>query len=233
MGSGGVHTVASKHETPHVGIPIQDNSFLRELVLIYVGVWMLGAMAPVDRSTWLLENLLVFAAVAVLIATHQRFVFSNLSYGLIIAFLGLHVVGSHYTYSEVPLSGRVASVFDLDRNHYDRLVHFAFGLMIAYPLREIGLRTLHVHRGWSYVVPVIATLALSSFYEILEFWAARLTSPETGIAFVGAQGDVWDGQKDMALALAGACIAMGLTWAWRKRTGCEPWFGPRVRRTDA
>ena len=225
----GVASAAVKHSTPHIGIPIQRNPRLRWLTISYGVFWSLAAVAPVDRSTWLLENLLVFMLVGGLVATHRRFVFSNVSYACIFVFLMLHVVGSHYTYSQVPLAGSLATTFDLGRNHYDRFVHLAFGLLIAYPLREISLRTMHVHRIWSYLVPVISVLALSSIYEMLESWAAHITSPDTGIAFVGAQGDVWDGQKDMALAFAGACFAMGVTCFWRRRTGREPWFGWQPR----
>jgi len=209
---------------PHVGIPIARNSFLRRLVVVYLALWLWAALAPVDRSTWLLENLLVFALLALLVATHRRFVFSNLSYALIFAFLVLHTIGSHYTYSAVPPGFWVRDALGLERNHYDRLVHFAFGLLLAYPLRELTLRVMHVHGAWSYVVPVLAILALSSAYEILESWAALLVDPEIGMAFVGAQGDVWDGQKDMTLALAGAILAMWIAAPVRRHSGHEPYL---------
>ena len=214
----------------HVGTPFARNPFLRRLTLAYAVAWTLAGIAPWDRQTWLLENLLVVALVGALVATHRRFVFSNFSYGLIAAFLALHVVGSHYTYSAVPFTARLAEAFDLSRNHYDRFVHFAFGLLLAYPLREMALRVVHAHRGWSYGLPPIAILALSSAYEIIESWAARLVNPEIGIAFVGAQGDVWDGPKDMTLALVGAGLAMLATAGWRRRTGHEPWLGWRPAR---
>jgi putative membrane protein len=200
--------------------------------LAYGVVWLWAAVSPWDRQTWLLENLLVLAAVAILALSHRRFVFSNLSYLLIAAFLSLHVVGSHFTYSAVPLGAWAQQALGLERNHYDRFVHLAFGLLLTYPLRELVLRVVHVHRVWRYVIPVLAVLALSSAYEILESWAARIANPEVGIAFVGAQGDIWDGQKDMALALGGALLAMLLCARRRRRSGREPyleWFatGPQ------
>ena len=215
------------HAPPHVGTPFQTNPFLRRLALGYGVVWLWAAIAPWDRQTWLLENLLVLAAVALLAATQRRFVFSNLSYLLIAVFLSLHVVGSHFTYSAVPLGAWVQEALGLERNHYDRVVHLSFGLFLAYPFREVVLRVVHVHRVWSYVIPVLSILAMSSAYEILESWAALTVNPEVGIAFVGAQGDVWDGQKDMTLALGGALFAMLLCAGLRRLSGREPyleWF---------
>lgn len=210
---------------PHVGVPFARNRFLRRLVTAYALFWLLAAIAPLDRGAWLLENLLVLAMLVVLAATHRRFVFSNLSYALIFAFLALHCVGSHYTYSAVPAGFWARDGLGLERNHYDRFAHFAFGLLLAYPLREMVLRVVHVHRVWSWVIPIVAILALSSGYEIVESWAARVVSPDVGIAFVGAQGDVWDGQKDMTLALVGAMLAMGAAARLRRRFGHEPYLG--------
>ncbi len=213
---------------PHlpVGVPFRRNRFLQRLALLYLAFWGFLAIAPLSRETWLLENLLVFGLVGVLVWTHRRFVFSNLSYALIAAFLMLHAVGSHYAYSNVPFGEWLESAFGFGRNHYDRIVHFSFGLLLGYPLREMTLRITHVHGAWSYVIPVLAVLATSSFYEILESWAARIVDPDLGIAFVGAQGDVWDGQKDMALALGGTLVALALGEVYRRRRGHEAYVGP-------
>lgn len=200
-----------------------ERQLQRWLVAGYGLVWAALAVAPLDRQTWLLENLLVLALAATLLALRGRFRFSDLSAVLIVGFLLLHAVGSHYTYSAVPVGFWVRDALDLSRNHYDRLVHFAFGVLLAYPLREIALRVVHAHRVWSYVVPVLAVLAISSTYEMMEAWAARIVDPEVGMAFVGAQGDVWDGQKDMSLALAGALLTMALTAVMRRATGREPY----------
>jgi putative membrane protein len=190
-------------------------------------VWGLLAISPVDRDTWLLENYLVFAVVGLLVASHRRFVFSNLSYASLGLFLLLHAVGSHYTYSLVPIGEWLRDSFDLSRNHYDRFVHFAFGLLFAYPMREITLRRIHAHRLWSFVVPVLFIVSASSLYEIIEWAAARATSPDVGMAYVGAQGDVWDGQKDMLLAFVGAVVAMLMTALYRRVAGHEPYFAGR------
>ncbi|MDJ0849973.1 MAG: DUF2238 domain-containing protein [Myxococcota bacterium] len=186
-------------------------------------VFVAAAIGPHSRGDWLLENLLVFAFAGVLAATHRRFVFSNFSWLLIFLFLVLHAWGAHHTYSLTPLGFWLQDAFGFSRNHYDRIVHFAFGLLLTYPLRELARRALHLHGGWAYAVPALAALALSSSYEIVEWWAARIVNPELGTAFLGTQGDEWDAQKDMALALLGAAIALGATALYRQRTGREPW----------
>jgi len=187
------------------------------------------ALEPLDRGDWLLENLVVFAAAAVLLATRRLFVFSNFSYLLIASFLALHAVGAHYTYSLTPFGDWLAATFGLSRNPYDRLVHFTFGLLLAYPLHELARRVLHVHGGWSYALPAIAILSLSSFYEIVESWAARIVDPSLGQAFLGTQGDEWDAQKDMTLAIVGAAIALAASALVRARSGREPWLWLRGR----
>jgi len=218
--------MADLHPHLPVGVPLRDNRFLQALLFAYAVCWGILAIAPVSRETWLLENLLVFGLIGLLAATHRRFVFSNLSYALIFAFLALHAVGAHYTYSAVPAGHWLQEAFGFTRNPYDRAVHFAFGLLLGYPLRELTLRVAHVHGAWSFVVPVLAILGLSSSYEIIESWAARIADPELGISFVGAQGDIWDGQKDMTLALVGALVAL-TAGAWRRRqSGHEPYVGP-------
>ena len=208
---------------PHVARPFARNRFVQALAGAYLGVWALAAIAPYDRSDWLLENLLVFAVVPALVATHRRFAFSNFSYLLIAVFLSLHAVGAHYTYSLTPFGDALAATFGLPRNPYDRLVHFSFGLLLGYPLRELGRRVLHLRGGWSYAVPVFATLFFSAGYEIVESWTARIVDPALGQAYLGTQGDEWDAQKDMALALAGALLASAATALYRRRTGREPW----------
>lgn len=213
---------------PHlpVGVPLRENRFLQGLVVAYGAFWLAMALAPRSREAWLLENLLVFGLVGLLAATHRRFVFSNLSWSLIFAFLMLHAVGSHYTYSAVPAGFWAQDALGLARNHYDRFVHFAFGLLCGYPLRELTLRVAHVHGGWSFAIPLLAILALSAFYEIIESWAARIVDPGLGIAFVGAQGDIWDGQKDMTLAFVGCVLALAAGELHRRRRGHEPYVGP-------
>jgi len=203
--------------------PTRGDRVRRAALAGYLVFWAALAVSPADRETWLLENGLVFALAALLLGVRRRFRFSNLSTVMIVSFLALHAVGSHYTYSAVPAGRWARDALDLSRNHYDRFVHLVFGVLLAYPFREVTLRRVHAHRAWSYVLPCLAVLSFSSAYEILESWAARWVNPEIGVAFVGAQGDVWDGQKDMSLALGGAIFAMLCTARARRVTGHEPW----------
>ena len=190
----------------------RTNRRLQALVLWLVVLWIITAIDPVYPRDWLLENLLVFFYGALLIVTYRWFRFSNLSYALFTVFITLHLVGAHYTYSETPFGFWLQGLFDFERNHYDRIVHFSFGLLIAYPFREILARQSGVKRGWSYFLAVIGILAFSAFYEVLEGIAAMIVSPELGTAYLGTQGDEWDAQKDSFLAFSGAIIAMLLTW---------------------
>jgi putative membrane protein len=197
----------------------RHNRFLQGLLLWLILLWVAMAIGPHDRSDWLLENLLVFIYAALLLATYRKFRFSNLSYGLFGIFLSLHMVGAHYTYSETPFGFWLQEAFDLSRNHYDRIVHFSFGLLIAYPFREFLVRVTGVKQQWSYLLVMITVLGFSGFYEALEGAAAVLVSPELGLAFLGTQGDIWDAQKDTALAFLGSITAMWMTWRVDRRGG--------------
>lgn len=174
------------------------------------GVWLLAAWRPVDRFDWALENLLVFVYGVILAATYRRFSFSNLSYLLFTVFLTLHLIGSHYTYAQTPIGFWVRDAFDLARNPYDRVVHFSYGLLVAYPFREILLRAAKVATAWASLLAVAAVLAFSAAFEVIEAAIAVIVSPEQGAAYLGMQGDIWDAQWDMALAALGAVVAMGL-----------------------
>ncbi len=211
-------------QDPQVARPFRKSRVQQALLAGYLALWVAMAIGPHDRGDWLLENLIVFVAAALLLATRRAFAFSNFSYLLIAVFLALHAVGAHYTYSLTPFGDWLAASLGLARNPYDRLVHFAFGLLLAYPLHEMGRRVLHVHGGWSYALAAIAILALSSVYEIVESWAARVVDPALGQAFLGTQGDEWDAQKDMTLAVVGAAIALAAGAFYRARSGHEPWL---------
>lgn len=178
------------------------------LLLAFVAVWTWAAIEPSYPHDWLLENYLVFFFVPVILLTGRYFRLSRLSYTLITTFMSLHVVGSHFTYAEVPFGYVLQRWFEADRNMYDRLVHLAFGLLLAYPMRELLLRVAKAGGVWGYVLPMAMVLAFSAFYEIIEWLVAVRVAPQAGLAFLGAQGDVWDGQKDMLLAFLGATLTM-------------------------
>jgi putative membrane protein len=174
-------------------------------------LWVVMAIEPFNRRDWLLENLLVFFYIGLLLVTYPRFRFSALSYLLFTIFMSLHLIGAHYTYSEVPFGFWMQDALGLARNHYDRVVHFSFGLLIAYPLREWLLRVTGARPGWSYFLTVALVLAFSGFYEVMEGIVAMLVSPELGMAYLGTQGDQWDSQHDTFLAFSGAVVAMLVT----------------------
>ncbi len=181
------------------------------LLVIFSSVWAWAAIHPVYPHDWLLENYLVFIFVPIILLTGRYFKLSNFSYTLIAAFMLMHVVGSHYTYAKVPFGYTLQHWFGAGRNMYDRLVHFSFGLLLAYPLREVFMRVAKVRGVWAYWFPLELVLAFSAAYEILEWLVAAQVAPSAGLAFLGAQGDVWDQQKDMALAFLGATVAMLVT----------------------
>lgn len=174
-------------------------------LLVYLAAWIGLALAPRSRATWALENALSVAAVITLVATYRRLRFSDLVYVEATALLLLHTVGSHYEYSHVPVGDWVRDAFALSRNHYDRLVHFAFGLLAYRGCAELTRRTALAAPGR--LVPVALLVAVSALYELVEWLAAITADPAAGTAFVGAQGDPWDAQKDMALATLGAVVA--------------------------
>ncbi len=194
----------------------RNNHMLQALLAWYLLIWAAMAVSPFDRRDWFLENILAVALVALLAATYRIFSFSTLSYGLITIFLTLHTVAAHYTYSEVPAGSWLKEFLALERNHFDRLAHFLFGLLMTYPLRELLVRTVPLGGFWGFVLPVAVLLALSGLFEIVESWVAQVVSPELGHAYLGTQGDIWDAQKDMTAALCGAILCMTLTAAVRK-----------------
>lgn len=182
------------------------------LLAVFLVAWTWAAIHPVFPDDWWLENILIFAGVPLMIGLGFYFRLSNLSYTLITVFLVLHVIGAHYTYAEVPFGDTLQRWFHSDRNLYDRLVHFSFGLLLAYPVREVFVRITRARGVWSFYLPVELTLAFSAIYELMEWAAAVKVAPEAGLAFLGAQGDVWDAQKDMALAGLGSVITMLITF---------------------
>jgi putative membrane protein len=177
------------------------------------------AVCPVSRSTWLLENLLVVLLVGVLALSYRSFRLSRVSYTLIFLFLVLHEIGAHYTYSLVPYDALWQGVFGwsldqalgFERNHFDRAIHFSYGLLFAYPIREIFLRVVNVRGFWGYALPLDVTMSTSMIYELVEWGAAVTFGGELGQSYLGTQGDVWDAHKDMALASLGALVAMSVT----------------------
>jgi len=180
-------------------------------------VMAVAAYHPDKVFDWALENSLVFCLIPVLIVTYRRFSFSDLSYLLLFLYLSIHEFGAHYKYSDVPLGEWIKPLLHTQRNHYDRIAHFSFGLMLAYPFREIAMRSMRVKGNWLYFLPVECTLSLSAIYEIMEALMANILTPERGEEFVGMQGDMWDSQEDMFMAALGSVVGVLIIVAIVKR----------------
>ncbi len=166
-----------------------------------------SGVAPHDRATWWLEVAPVLLAAPLLIATARRFPLTPLLYRLIFLHALVLILGAHYTYARVPPGFWFQELFDLSRNHYDRLGHLFQGFEPAILARELLLRTSPLRRGrWLFFLVCSSCLAFSAFYEFLEWWTA-LIGGGAAEAFLGTQGDVWDTQWDMFLALVGALAA--------------------------
>ena len=198
---------------------IPQRTYLAVLAALFLALAIPLGIAPWHRADWLLENALVVLALGLLVAMYRKCPLSRISYTLIFLFLCLHEIGAHYTYAEVPydawwrsLTGRsLNEVFGWQRNHFDRVVHFLYGFLLAYPLRELFLRIADVRGFWGYFLPLDFTMSTSMLYELVEWAAAEFFGGELGQAYLGTQGDVWDAHKDMALASLGALLAMVVT----------------------
>jgi len=177
--------------------------------LLVVGAALLvwSGIAPADRTTWILEVFPIFIAVPVLLATARRFPLTPLAYRLIFVHALILMLGGHYTYAEVPLGFWMQRVFGFTRNHYDRIGHLAQGFVPAIIAREILIRRSPLRPGkWLFVIVLCVCLAISACYEFIEWWSA-LIGGSGADAFLGTQGDPFDTQADMLMALIGAIAA--------------------------
>lgn len=187
-------------------------------LLILTGIALvISGIGPHDRTTWWLEVFPVLLGAPILIATWRRFPLTSLVYSLLFVHALVLMLGGHYTYARVPLGFWVQDLLDLSRNHYDRLGHFMQGFVPALLAREILLRrTPLVRGGWLFFLVCSVCLAFSACYEFLEWWSAVIGG-SAAEAFLGTQGDVWDTQWDMFLALIGSITAQLLLGRWQDR----------------
>lgn len=203
-----------------------------KLLFAFAVWWLIWAYTPWHFSDWVLENILTVGFVLVLILTRDKFRMSNLSYTLIFIFMCLHTIGSHYTYADVPYEKWTGAVgfsinefFGFERNHFDRLVHFLFGFLLVYPVRELFMRVANARGAWSYYLPVELVMSLSMLYELIEWLASLVVGGDLGMAYLGTQGDDWDAHKDMGLATLGAMLGMMIVavvnWRYQRDFGRE------------
>lgn len=200
-------------------MPYASNRLLQVLTVAFATIWISTLTGTTDLNNWMLENTLTIIFLIFLVTTIRKYQFSDLSYLLIFVYLSLHVYGSKYTYAENPFGYWIKDLFDSQRNHYDRIVHFCFGFLLAYPMREFFLKWLKYPIIVAWVLPVEVTLSISGFYELIEWAVADVFFQEQGQAYLGTQGDVWDAQKDIFLAFSGAILATTVVSSIKKIFG--------------
>jgi putative membrane protein len=174
--------------------------------------WCAAAILPVNREVWALENIWVVIGIIGMSLAFRRFPFSDTGYFLIALFLCLHVVAAHYTYEEVPLGFWLRNTFGLTRNDYDRIVHFAFGLLLTYPTRELFLYVKPGMPNWlTHYLSLNSMMALSAVHEIMEVYVGSAADPRAQPGYLSLQGDPNDSQHDMAATLVAALLSMVIT----------------------
>jgi putative membrane protein len=206
---------------------LSERRFLIVLAGLYALVWIWSAFAPHYRFDWFLESILPTAMVAVLVLSFRKLPLSDISYLLLFLFMTLHQIGAHYTYSEVPLGFWIRDMFGFSRNHFDRSVHFSFGFLLFYPMREIIIRPVTPNSYFAGLNALSLNTAGSAVFEIIEMAIAMIVNPEAGTAYLGTQGDQWDAQKDIAQALAGSILAFALTEIFVRTGILKAYLDPR------
>ncbi|KAF1687691.1 hypothetical protein B1992_03280 [Pseudoxanthomonas broegbernensis] len=200
----------------------------RVLLGLFAAVWIALAIAPKYRHDWALENVLVLLAVPALAWGWRRMPLTLLSYACLFAFGVLHEIGAHYTYAEVPYDAFFQRTFGfsldaalgLQRNAFDRLVHFLYGVLVTPACIELLDRVAPPRGAWRYVLPVSFVMSHSLLFELFEWLAASVFGGDLGQAYLGTQGDVWDAQQDMLMATLGTVLAVAVL-------GLRGWMAPR------
>ncbi|CAG0956186.1 MAG: DUF2238 domain-containing protein [Bacteroidetes bacterium] len=193
-------------------------NYPKYLFSVYLLIWGILAINPSYRFDWFLENILVFVFGILLVVTHRKYPLSNKSYTLIFLFSVFHIIGAHYTYSEVPFASKLSELVGVERNYYDRFIHFTFGLLITLPMGNLLELLSKISGRWLYLLTIAIMISFGEIYELLEWLTAIIVSPKAGIAFLGAQGDVFDAQKDVFCNLAGIFIALLVYFFTKKRS---------------
>lgn len=199
-----------------IRFPFRQNYFLIGYLILFFALWASTLIGTTDLYNWIIENTLVVIFLLILALTFRRFQFSNVSYTFIFVYLCLHVYGAKYTYAENPFGYWMKDYFHFERNHYDRIVHFSFGFMLAYPMRDFFLNKMKFPSWVGWILPVEITLSFSCLYELIEWAVADVLFTAQGAAYLGSQGDIWDAQKDMFMAGCGATIIMLLVFTTRR-----------------
>jgi len=193
------------------------NKFFWILAALLLTYWIYGWIYCIDLQDWIVENLLVEFALSILFFSRKWYQFSDLSYFCIFLFVLLHLYGAFYAYTQNAFGAWLQSTFELWRNPYDRIVHFSFGLFMAYPFRELLLNKFKVSPRVSWLLPIEIAFSFGTLFELIEWGVSVVTTKETGETYVATQGDVWDAHKDILLAAIGAAITMLVTYMIYRR----------------
>ncbi len=185
-----------------------QNTLLKTFLGLFLAAWLATFIGTTNRANWFTENTLTALLIGGLVISYRRFQFSDLSYSLLFVYILLHIYGAMYTYAENPFGYWLKDTLDLERNHYDRIVHFSFGFMLFYPMRDWFKNHFRWPNWVCWVLPMEITMSFSAAYELIEWAVADVFFPAEGAAYLGSQGDIWDAQKDMGLAFSGAVLAM-------------------------
>ncbi|MDJ0738389.1 MAG: DUF2238 domain-containing protein [Gammaproteobacteria bacterium] len=183
-------------------------AFPHWLAIVFVVYFLVLAIDPVSRTVWIAEIIPVVLVFAALALTYRRFRFSNTAYALMAVWMFWHTLGGHYTFANVPFDW-FSVLIDSERNHFDRVGHFAVGFY-AFPAAEWMLRRGHCRYLPANAFALLLVMGIAAAYEIIEWWYAVLEGGDAGIEFLGSQGDIWDAQKDMLADTLGAVFALAL-----------------------
>lgn len=195
--------------------PFRERRFLQALCFAFAIFWVYTAIAPHDRFDWLLANIFVVIAAIGLPLTYRKYPFSDFSYFLIALYTAMHELGAYFRYERAPMGLWMQSLLGGGRNDWDRVVHFAFGLLLSYPIHEIYVRHMRARPWPSYYRPVIVTIAVSAVYEILQVYEQQIVQGLS--APILLQDETWDCQRDMMAAIYGSLVAMAITAAVKRK----------------
>jgi putative membrane protein len=207
----------SSHARDRITKTTASKRELMILLSIYLVGFVLLAINPHDRADWALENFFPISQLIAVIISYRYFKFTRISYYMIFFYLFVQSWGGHFTYAEAAPFNWLRDEFHLARNHYDRVAHFMLGFLLGLPIREILLEFISASRRWLNFLTATIVLAIGAFYEFIEWWVAVLVTPDLGDKFLGTQGDIWDTQWDMFLALVGAILTMAIFGKWHDR----------------
>ena len=194
----------------------KHHRLLQALAIIFLIFWIGTFINTPNKPNWYTENALTILFLIGLSISYRRFQFSDLSYAMMTLYLLLHIYGAEYTYAENPFGYWIKDSLQLNRNYFDRIVHFSFGFLLTYPMRDYFKNHFQWPNWVCWILPIEITLSFSALYELIEWLVADIFFPAEGLAYLGTQGDIWDAQKDMGIAFVGAVLAMLLISSLKK-----------------